>query len=221
MKHQIFFLITVLFISGCVTLPKPVDDVYLTEMTEEEAAKLDKIGQDIIVRKQNKDKIEKEIEILKQRIEVTGKEISELEAANELFLEKEKLYSMTDENDKLVELQKEKSKNKIKVNELKANLKYLNAKNNEKNSFLDIEKSELAVKVAELDYEKALIAKTYQLKRAEEFEEDDIIDDAEYKKFLDDQKVNLDENRKKYEKAVKETEKAEEEAKKSGFEVSK
>jgi len=198
-----------------------VDDVYLTEMTEEEAAKLDKIGQDIIVRKQNKDKIEKEIEILKQRIEVTGKEISELEAANELFLEKEKLYSMTDENDKLVELQKEKSKNKIKVNELKTNLKYLNAKNNEKNSFLDIEKSELAVKVAELDYEKALIAKTYQLKRAEEFEEDDIIVDAEYKKFLDDQKVNLDENRKKYEKAVKETEKAEEEAKKSGFEVSK
>ena len=197
MKRHITFLVALVLLSGCITLPKPVDETYLTEKTEEENAKLEKIEQEIISIKQDKDKIEKELEIFKQRIEVTTKEISELEAAKELLLEKEKLYSMTDDNDKIVELQKKKKVNRTRLTQLKAYLKYLNAKNDEKTALFNIEKTKLAVKVAELDHEKALIARAYQDKRSDEFEEDDRIDVSEYKKFLEDQKVKLDENKKK------------------------
>ena len=45
MKYQIYIVSIFLIIAGCVTLPKPIDEVYLSEMTEEESAKLEKSEQ--------------------------------------------------------------------------------------------------------------------------------------------------------------------------------
>ncbi len=221
MKYLLNLLIVVLLVlSGCVILPKPVDEVYLSEMTEAENANLDKIGADIIARKKDKDKIEKELEIITQRIVISQKEIAALEAENEMLLEKEKLYSQTGENSKIVDIQSQKEKNRVRLIQVRTLLKYYNVKRDEANALLSVKKAELAEKVAELDYEKASIAKTYQLKRAEEFG-DDIIDDQEYKKFMEDQQVKLNDSKKKYEKAAGELAKAEKELKKTGYEAEK
>jgi hypothetical protein len=205
--------------TGCVTLPDPIDDVYLSEKTNDQSAKLDRIGTDIIAKKKDKDKVEKELEIANQKIEASRTDVTQAEAAGEALLEKEKLYEMTKDS-KLEEIQKEKEKNKIKTAQSKAYLAYCIAKADETGAMFEVKKAELAAKVAELDYEKSLIAKAYQTKRSDEYK-DKMIDDLEYKKFLEDQRAKLEDNRKKYEKASKSLSDADANLKKSGYEGEK
>ncbi len=220
MKYILFSIIifSVAF-TGCMTLPDPVDDIYLTEKTNEETAKLDKIAVDIIAKKKEKDEVEKDFEIAVQKVETSRTELSQIEAANIALLEKEKLYKMTKDS-KLEDIQKEKEKNKIKEVQSKAHLDYNIAKADETKALLEVRKYELAVKVAEIDYEKALIAKTYQMKRSEDYK-NKMIDELEYKKFMEDQYVRLEDNRKKYEKASKALADADNNLKKSGYEGEK
>ncbi len=220
MKLKLCILLIIPIICGCISMPKPIDEAYLSEINQDESAKLEKIGADIITKKQEKDKTEKDHEIALQTIEVVNKEIAKLESENDLLVEKEKLYILTGDNNKISNVQKRNADNKIKIEQTNAYLKYNKAKKYETNSLLDLKKNELALKVAELDYEKALIAKEYQMKRAQEFE-GKIIDELKYKKFVDDQNIKLDDNKKKYDKALKELNSAEEELKKSGYEVEK
>ena len=101
-----------------------------------------------------------------------------------------------------------------------AYLDYNIAKKEETRALLEVKKAELAVRVAELDYEKALIVKAYQLKRPDEFSEE-MIDDEEYKNFMDNQKRKLKDKQKEYEKAVNLFKEAESKFKKSGYEEEK
>jgi hypothetical protein len=220
MKYILFGIIvfSVAF-TGCLTLPDPIDDVYLSEKTNEQSAKLDKIGSDVIAKNKEKDMVEKEQEIATQKVEASRSEVAQVEAATEALLEKEKLYKLTKDS-KLEELQKEIKNNRVKDTQSKAYLAYNIAKAEETNALLEVKKSELAVKVAELSYEKSLIAKAYQSKRGEEFK-DDAIDELEYKKFMDDQKIKLEDNKKKHEKASKVLAEADSSLKKSGYEGEK
>jgi hypothetical protein len=220
MRSKIAFLIAISVIfAGCVTMPDPIDDNYLKEKTQEDIAKLDKIETDIIAKKKNKDKVEKDSEIAAQKSELSRKEVLQTEADIAVILEKEKLYTSTKDS-KLQDIQKEREKNDLKLTQLKAKLDYDIAKSDEAKALLEVKKYELGVKVAELNYEKALIAKIYQMKRKKEYEKK-MIDDEEYKKFFDDQKIKLVDNQKEYEKASKVVAEKEDILKKSGYEGEK
>jgi hypothetical protein len=156
------------------------------------------------------------VEITAQKVEASRTDVAQIQAEAEALNEKEKLYKMTKDS-KLEDVQKEIEINKAKDKQSKAYLAYNIAKSDETNALLEVKKSELAVKVAELGYEKSMIAKAYQIKREEEYK-DNMIDDLEYKKFMEDQKVRLEDNRKKYEKASKALAEADNNLTKSGYE---
>lgn len=217
MKYKLSLLIafSILF-SGCITMPDPVDEVFLKEKTQEERVKLEKIEADVILKKKDQDKVEKDMEIVAQKTELSRKELAEAEAAKAVLLEREKLYTSTGDS-KLQEIKSQRELNNIKIAQLKAKLDYYTAKSNETNALLEIKKSELAVKVAELKYEQALIAKAYQMRRKKEYEKK-MIEDEEYKKYFDNQKIKLEDNQKAYEKALKELNEKKEILNKSGYE---
>lgn len=220
MKFKIaFFTAVSIFFAGCVTMPDPIDELFLKEKTQEETAKLDKIEGDIITKKKNKDAAEKETEIAAQKAELSRKEVTQKEAEIDVLLGKEKLYTSTKDS-KLPEIQKEREKENLKLTQLKAKYEYHTVKSNEANALLEVKKYELAVKVAEFYYEKALIAKAYQLKRKKEYEKK-MIDDEEYKKFFENQKIKLEDAQKEYEKASKIVVEKEDILKKSGYEGEK
>ncbi len=151
-----------------------------------------------------------------QKTELSRKELAEAEAAKAVLLEREKLYTSTGDS-KLQEIKSQRELNNIKIAQLKAKLDYYTAKSNETNALLEIKKSELAVKVAELKYEQALIAKAYQMRRKKDYEKK-MIEDEEYKKYFDNQKIKLEDNQKAYEKALKELNEKKEILNKSGYE---
>jgi hypothetical protein len=220
MKFKIaFFTAVLIFFAGCVTMPDPIDELFLKEKSQDETAKLDKIESDIITKKKNKDTAEKDTEIAAQKAELSSKEVTQKEAEIDVLLGKEKLYTSTKDS-KLPEIQKEREKENLKLTQLKAKYEYHTAKSNEANALLEVKKYELAVKVAELNYEKAMIAKSYQLKRKKEYEKK-MIDDEEYKKFFEDQKIKLEDAQKEYEKASKTVAEKEDILKKSGYEGEK
>jgi PBP1b-binding outer membrane lipoprotein LpoB len=214
----IFIAVAVLF-SGCVTMPDPIDELYLKEKTEQDTAKLDKIEADIIAKKKSQDIVEKDAEIAAQKADLSGKEVLQTKAGIAVLLDKEKLYTTTKDN-KLQDVQKEIEKSNLKFAQLKAKQDYDIAKSNAASALLEVKKYELGVKVAELNYEKALIAKAYQMKRKKEYEKN-MIDDEDYKKFLDDQKIKLEDYQKEYEKATKVVAEKEDILKKSGYEGEK
>ncbi len=214
----IFIAVAVLF-SGCVTMPDPIDELFLKEKTEQDTAKLDKIEADIIAKKKSQDIVEKDAEIAAQKAELSGKEVLQTEAEIAVLLDKEKLYKTTKDS-KLQDVQKEREKSNLKLTQLKAKQDYDIAKSDAASALLEVKKYELGVKVAELNYEKALIAKAYQMKRKKEYEKK-MIDDEDYKKFFDDQKIKLEDSQKEYEKASKVVVEKEDILKKSGYEGEK
>lgn len=220
MKYKLGILIILSVIwTGCVTMPDAVDEAYLVEKTADESAKIEKIEGDVIAKKKSKDKIEKDQEIATQRVEVSRKEVKGAETAGDLLLEKEKLYKSTGDA-KLADIQKQKEANNAKIAQAKAVLEYNIAKKSETDAQLELAAADLGLRVAELRYEKALIAKKYQMKRSKEFAKN-MIDETEYQKFMENQKREYDESRSKHEKAAKALAEAEEKLKRAGYEVEK
>ena len=216
MKYKIIFLIVfAAFFTGCLTMPDPVDEIYLKEKTQQDTVKLEKIEAEIIAKKKSQDAAEKEAEIAAQKAELSEKEVLQAKAAIDVLLDKEKLYTTTKDS-KLQEVQKEIEKNNLMLAQLKAKQDYQTAKNEEAKALLEVRKTELAVKVAELKYEHSLIAKAYQMKRQKEFEKD-MIDDEVYKKYFDNQKIKLEDTQKAHEKAVKTLNEKLDILKKSGY----
>ena len=211
MRYQTFLLIiTFVFLivfPSCVTKPNTIDDVYLSEIKPEEAEKLRKIEENIIQLKKDKDKTESDFTIAEQVIAVSESEVSMLEAAGRNLQEREKLYSLMVDNQKLAEEQAKIAKNREETAQAKKNLKLNEARSDEAAALLEMKKTELAVKVAELDYEKAKIAKDYQAKRPEKVEKEKLVDDAEYEKFLNSQISDLDKKIEKHQKAMETVEK--------------
>ncbi len=220
MKYYIINLIVLSLVwsvfSGCVTKPKAIDDIYLSEIIQGDAEKLRKIEEKIVALKKDKDKTKNDLVVAEQGIVVSESEISLIAATNDYLQEKEKLHSLTAENDKLVRVQDNLKKSEQENNEAKDRLKLNEAKRDETEALLDVKEAELAVKVAELDYEKAKVAKGYQSKRPEKFDKDKIVDETEYEKFLNDQIDNLEKRKVEHKEAVQIVEKL-----KSGKEVPK
>ncbi|MDY6968361.1 MAG: hypothetical protein SVR08_06880 [Spirochaetota bacterium] len=213
----IYFALLSLIFYSCASMQKPVNEAYLSEMTNEEKARLDKIEMEIIAKKKDKDKTKEDYIISKQMIQVCNADILQTSNFRTLLLEREKLFTLTKDSVKLAEIHKKLKENETAKTQKNSYLKYNIAKKNEQEVLLEVKKSQMAVLIAKLDYEKAKIAKEYQSKRPEKFSKKDLVDDKKYKKFLDDQLKKLDENKLEHKKKIDLLTKADEELGKSGY----
>ena len=190
-----------LLLPGCITKPKAIDDVYLSEVKQEDADKLRKIEENIVVLKKNRDKTESDLAIAEQLIVVTEAEISVIKETKSFLQDREILFSITGEKTKFLEAQENLKKNEQEIKDAKDRLKLNEAERDEVEALLAVRKAELAVKIAELDYEKAKAAKIYQSKRPEMFGKENIIDETDYKNFYDKLAADLIKKVEKHRKA--------------------
>lgn len=208
MKKCFLSLGILVFIIGCfATMPPPVKDIYLKDATPAEQKKMSMLEQDIIKINQENTKVKDSLKILKQKILVSEKDINRLEKEKSYLLEKEKLHTLANETDKLVQLNNEKKKNERQLTLEKLNFDYLNAKKDNDEVYSELKNAELAVKVAELNYEKAKIGRAFQDKTmkginatAKDSKERDKnkINLEEYEKYYNDQKAKLENKQKEF-----------------------
>lgn len=196
-KNYYLSIAFLMIFCGCLaTMPPAVKDDLLTEKTADEAKKLNAIEDGIVSINQENNKVKEELKITKQRLVVSENQISSLEEAKKLALEKEKLYAITGEADKLADVRKELQDKEEKLRMENAILSYLKAKQEHEEDTVDLKDAELAARVGELYHEKAVIARRYQdkimpapadLKDADKNK----INVSEYGKYLDSQKERL------------------------------
>ncbi len=228
MKYRVLLsLLVVSAFAGCLaTMPPAVKDVYLVEKTADEEKKLNTIEDEIIAINQENNKLKDAIKITKQMIVVSENQVASLEEQKKVKIEKEKLYTISNENDKLAEVKKQIQENDEKLRLENINLKYLKAKKDYEDSSISLKESELSVKVAELYFEKAKIARKFQDKTmgvapkgSTEAVRDDKnkIDVSEYEKYLASQKEKLLNKQQEQQRYADVFKKAEAELKDSGY----
>lgn len=150
-------------LSGCfASMPAPVKDTLLVEKTATDEKKLAKIEDDIVLINQENNKIKESLKITSQREIVSGKEISSLEKEKALIEEKKKLYAISNDTKALAEVEKAMVDNQRKINLEKINQEYLQARQDYEKSGIELKEAELAAQIAELNFEKAKIARAYQ-----------------------------------------------------------
>lgn len=223
-KNYCLSIALLMVFCGCLaTMPPAVKDDLLTEKTADEAKKMNALEERIVVINQENNKVKEELKITKQRIVVSGNQISSLEEAKKLALEKEKLYAITGEADKLADVRKELQDTEEKLRMENAVLSYLKAKQEHEEDTVDLKDAELASSVAELYHEKAVIARRYQDKvmpapAGSKDADKNKIDVPEYEKYLNSQKERLANEQKQHGVSMEKLKQEEVKLKASGYE---
>jgi|GEM_PF-349732 len=181
-------IITLFFIPGCVSMPKPIDDAYLVDKTPEQKASLEKLEESIIAKKKEKDKAEKELAIAEQKVVVHQKRIASLNKDRELLLQEEKLYKLDNNQEKLAEIGNKLKENAAQMNRENLQLQYSTAFRDSAAAILDVKKAEFSVLIAQLNYDKAKIADAYLARKKKE---QPVEKDEKEKGFLDEMKDKL------------------------------
>jgi hypothetical protein len=156
--------IAIAFIAGCATMPDPVKDEYLVNQTAAQKQKLNDLAQNIISKRKEKEKLDDELKITSQKLVIVEKNIPVLEREHDMLLEKQKLYTLENNEDMVSKTNEEISRNRTLVSQQKARQKYLKALENNQKALIDLRLAELAVLVADMEYEKSVIARVYQEK---------------------------------------------------------
>ena len=160
-----FIGVLLLALTGCITMPEAVPEAYLVDKTSDEGKMLDTLSGVIIEKnheiKSTRDKVKES----KHSLEVEQGRLVILQDEKKLLAEKQKQYELEkdhakiDENRKMIiEKENEIGYQNIKVEYAAALYENDAAKN-------EVAESELAVSVAEFNYERSKIAKIYLLKR--------------------------------------------------------
>ncbi len=197
-KYLIPAVCTIIGLSGCfATMPSPIKDTLLIEKSAEDEKKLAKIEDEIVLINQENNKIKESLKIIAQKVIISDKEITSLEKGKSLLEEKKKLYVISNDTKALADVEKEMVDNQQKINLEKINLEYLNAREDYEKSGIELKEAELAARIAELNFEKAKIARAYQDRTMGEIpadpktgKKDDKarIDVSEYEKYLESRK---------------------------------
>lgn len=239
MKNHALLLILIILFTGCVTLPDTIDEAYLVEKTPEQTAKLDKIAQNVIAKKKDGDEAKKNLAIAEQSVKVSEEMTAFLDREKSLLVEQEKLYTLKRDDQRLSEVRSRLNENKQKRRGEKAHLSFATAFKEDAQAIVELRQAELAVSVAELNYEKAKIAHAFILKGKEkagkketEAKEEGFfkglmkkvsgsdkkaVDVKKYEEYLNKQKDNLKEAKAKQEKTAERLKKAEKELNDSGY----
>ncbi|HOW84230.1 MAG TPA: hypothetical protein PK573_16825 [Spirochaetota bacterium] len=226
-KYLIPVVCTLIGFSGCfATMPAPIKDTLLIEKTDADEKKLAKIEDEIVVINQENNKIKESLKITSQKVVISGKEISGLEKEKSLLEEKKKLYVISNDTRALAEVEKAMVDNQQKINLEKINQEYLKARQDHEEKGVELKEAELAAKIAELNFEKARIARAYQDRTMGEVptdpktgKKDDKarIDVSEYEKYLESRKEKVTTVRQNYLKITDTFKAAETRLKESGY----
>jgi hypothetical protein len=240
MKNHALLLILIVLFTGCVTMPDTIDEAYLVEKTPEQTAKLDKIAQNVIAIKKKGDEAKKNLAIAEQGVKVSEEMVAFLEREKSLLVEREKLYTLKKDEQRLSEVRSRLKENKQQRKGEKAHLAFTIAFRDDAQAIVELRQAELAVSVAELNYEKAKIAQAFILKGKEKAgkKEPEVkkeegffkglkkkisgsdkkaVDVKKFEEYLKKQKDNLKDAKTKQEKTAEELKKAEKKLDDSGY----
>ena len=240
MKNHALLLILAVVFTGCVTMPDTIDEAYLVEKTPEQTAKLDKIAQNVIAKKKDGDEAKRNLAVAEQIVKVSEKMTAFLEGEKSLLAEQEKLYTLKKDEQRLSDVRSRLKENKQQRRGEKAHLNFATAFKEDAQAIVELRQAELAVSVAELNYEKAKIAHAFILKGKEKAgkKEPEVkkeegffeglkkkisgsdkkgVDVKKYEEYINKQKENLKDAKTKQEKTAKELKKAEKKLDESGY----
>jgi hypothetical protein len=226
-KYIVPAVCMIIGLSGCfATMPPPVKDTLLIEKTAEDEKKLAKIEDEIVVINQENNKIKDSLKITSQKEVISSKEITSLEKEKSLLEEKKKLYVISNDTKALADVEKAMVDNQQKINLEKINREYLQARRDYEKSGIELKEAELAAKIAELNFEKAKIARAYQDRTMGEApvdpktgKKDDKarIDVSEYEKYLESRKEKVTQTRQYHLKVTDTFKAAESKLNESGY----
>lgn len=186
MRHYFLIITFVIIIQGCVSMPTAISDAHLVEKTPEESAKLEKIEQSIIVKKNENDDAKKTLKIAEQKQSVIKGNIKILEKKHEVLIDEKKLYEISKDGDKLGDTREKLEENNKETKKEKGDLKYNTVFIENAKAIVEVKKAELAMLVAKLSYEKAKIANKFLVnqKKMEE-KEAGVVNNKEEESFMD------------------------------------
>ncbi|MBP7735539.1 MAG: hypothetical protein KA369_06150 [Spirochaetes bacterium] len=153
-----------LSLAGCVTMPDPVPVNYLVEKTPEQGKILEKLENGIIAKNHEVKALKDKSQAADQKVNVEKGRLGILKDERSLLDEKKKQYQMendaakTEDNNKQITAKD----GEIKAQELK--VESATASSGLARAQKEVGETELSVMVAELNYEKARIAREYLVK---------------------------------------------------------
>ena len=200
MKSIVFLLFPILLL-GCATFQKPVDDSLLTEMTQQEKDSINALNSSIIVKKNEQDTSEKTLVVSDQAILVSDSRISMLNAQKDNNQKNEKLYVLSGDTVKQQETSNLTKKIDVQIAQETANQKYCVAKRNANLALFKVKEAELSVLVSQLDFEKAKIAREFQINRYGA-KYDNLVDANKFNDYLNSMKDDLNKRKQEYQKAL-------------------
>jgi hypothetical protein len=195
---------------GCITMPDPVPDAYLTEKSAEDIKTIDKLS-DVIIGKNHeikgtRDKIKEN----NHSLEVEKGRLSILKDEKALLQEKHKQYLLEKDQAKVEENIKMIADKDTAIEAQTAKVEYTAALLEHSIAGNEVSEAELSVLVSELGFEKSRIAKAYLLKREQAAGDEGkkqkkgeaLTYDEKYRKYLDRQREILASKKNDLEKAA-------------------
>jgi hypothetical protein len=219
MKSFVCILFSVMMF-GCASLQDPVDDALLGEMTQPEKENISAIKNSIIAKKNEKDASEKTVEISEQAILVSKARMSLLTAQKDYYIKREKFYLLSNDSAKLQEARTMTKRTEGLGLQESTNTEYCIAKRDADLAAFKVKEGEMSVLVSQLDFEKAKIARAYQVRRYGE-KYNKLIDTKKFGDYYNAMQDDLSNRKKDYQKAQDSLKTASEKLKASGYEEQK
>jgi len=200
---------------GCVSMPDPINTAYLAEIKSDESARIQELEKAILAKKGERDAAEKAQSIALAEEAVARETADYLEEKSEVLRAAEKLHSLR--NDEAALGRNRQSADALRKTRADHDgyVKYAAAASASLKAALDVTEAEMSVAVWEMNYEKSKVARGYQDRRPEEYEQKKSglaryfqgkgkIDPGEYEKYLIKQRDIVNEKQKKHRKALEE-----------------
>lgn len=162
MKQIIPVILLSLMIAACTTMPKEIDEKYLSEKTESDSKTINSLEQKIIEKNKEKQAVERRMKEQAKIPAGTEEEIKLLKKENGIL--KDQVYYY-EKNKDAVNLEAKKTQleeNESALAKKTALFQYQQSEKNLNDADLELKNAELAQYIAELNTEKSKIAKTYR-----------------------------------------------------------
>lgn len=217
---NIFIMLLPLAMYGCASFQEPVDDQYLSEMTKSEQDTIAALKTSIIDNKTEKDRSAKQVEISEEWIHVSNARLAFLSAQKDWQLRRDKLFLLSADTAKQQATHQMITQTDNLIRQETVNGKYCVAKRDADSSALRVKEAELSVLVSQLDFEKAKIAREYQIRRyGDKYSK--LIDPNKFGDYYTRMQNNLTDCRKDYQAAQDTLKRALDELKATGYEDQK
>lgn len=200
---------------GCVSMPDPINTAYLAEIKSDESARIQDLEKAILAKKAERDAAEKAHSIALAEEAVARETADYLEEKSEVLRAAEKLHSLR--NDEVALGRNRQSADALKRTRTDHDgyVKYAVAASASLKAALEVSEAEMSVAVWEMNHEKSKVARGYQDRRPEEYEQKKSglaryfqgkskIDPGEYEKFLIQQRNIVTEKQKRHRKSLEE-----------------